>query len=87
MEDAIKLNVNPSTVQNAGTAGELKNHVGVNVTESPVVTNAAKLPLALNTVGFTQLVTSVAVLTLGWSNVTPPAKVIAPVTATVTGTA
>src|SRR5215471_5444097 len=82
MWDASKLNVYPSTVQNASFGPELKDHGEANVAVSPTVTNPAKIPLTLCTVGMNppwsnQPRTCVAVLTVPLSNSTPPANVIA----------
>jgi hypothetical protein len=82
MWDAIKLNVNPPTLQKPGSGPELKDHGKANSAVAP--DNPAKLPLPLCTVGMNPLssnqpVTIVAVLTVVLFNSTPPAKVIAPV--------
>ena len=65
--DAIKLNVNPPTLQSSYCAGTKSPRAGHTLPMSPAVTNAAKTPLTLCTVGrfaCNQPVTCVAVLTL-----------------------
>ena len=51
MEDDVRLNVNPPTLQRAGSGPELKFQGAVIVTVAPTVTNVAKSPDRLTTVG------------------------------------
>src|SRR5207248_7592385 len=77
MEDAVRLNVNPPTLQKAGSGPELKLRGAAIVTGAPTVTYDAKSPDRLTTVGFAPLplshpVTLVAVLTELMLSSAPP---------------
>ena len=83
MEDAVRLNVNPPTLQRASRP-ELKFQGAAIVTEAPTLTNAVKLPDRLTTVGgapfpLSQPVTWVAVLTEVVLRCAPPLIVMVPV--------
>jgi hypothetical protein len=83
MEDAVRLNVNPPTLQRAGSGPELKFQGAVIVTGAPTLT-LAKDPDRLTTVGgwlfpLSQFVTRVAVLTEVVLRCAPPLMVMEPV--------
>jgi hypothetical protein len=85
-EDDVRSNVYPLTLQRAGTGPELKFHGANIVTEAPTLTNVAKSPDRLATVGswgglapLCQSVTLVAVLTEPVSRCAPPLIVMEPV--------
>ena len=84
MEDAVRLKVNPPTLQKAGTGPELKFQGAAIVTESPTLTNAVKDPDRLTTAGdapfpLSHPVTRVAVLTEPELSSAPPLSVMEPV--------
>jgi hypothetical protein len=83
MEDVVRSNVNPPTLQRAGSGPELKFQGAVIVTEAPTDTYVAKSPDRLTTVGgrlapLSQLVTWVAVLTEVVLRCAPPLMVMVP---------
>src|SRR5947207_5881120 len=83
MEDAVKLKVNPPTLQRAGSAPELKLHGAVIVTGSPTLVYGVKSPPRLLTVGdppawLSHPVTWVAVLTDVSLSSAPPLIVTKP---------
>jgi hypothetical protein len=84
MEDAVRLNINPPTLQRAGSGPELKFQGAAIVTEAPTLTNVAKSPDRLTTVGgklapLSHPVTWVAVLTEFVLRCAPPLIVMVPV--------
>ena len=85
MVDAVRLNVNPPTLQRlARPEGLLKFQGAAIVTAAPVLTNPVKFPDRLATVGFAPLplshpVTLVAVLAEVESRCAPPLIVMEPV--------
>src|SRR5207248_515999 len=84
MEDAVRLNVNPPTLQRAGSGPELKLQGAAIVTEALPVTYFAKSPDRLTTVGFAPAplshpVTLVAVLTELMLSSAPPLIEMEPV--------
>ena len=83
MEDAVRLYVNPPTLQRAGCSPELKVQGAVIVTEAPTLTNVAKSPDRLETVGgklfpLSHDITLVALLTESVSRCAPPLNVMVP---------
>ena len=89
MEDAVRLNVNPPTLQRAGRGPELKFQGAVIVTGAPTLT-LAKDPDRLTTVGgwlfpLSQFVTWVAVLTEVMLGCAPPLIEMEPVIGAVCG--
>ena len=91
MEDAVRLNVNPSTFQRPASGPELKfQGVAIGVTASPTFTNVAKSPDRLTTVGgwlapLSHDVTLVAVLTEVVLRCAPPLMVMTPLIAVAVG--
>jgi len=86
MEDAVRLNVNPPTLQRAGSGPELKFQGAAIVTVAPAGT-LVKFPDRLTTVGagpfpLSHPVTRVAVLTEVVLSCAPPLIVMVPVIGT-----
>ena len=91
MEDAVRLNVNPPTLQRAGSGPELKFQGAVIVTGAPMLT-LEKDPDRLTTVDgrlfpLSQFVTWIAVLTEVVLRCAPPLMVMVPVIGTAIGAA
>jgi len=86
MEEEVRSNVNPPTVQKLGNAPEVNDHGCAKVTASPGATNVAKSPSAFCTAGKptppvpVQPVTVAAVPAEEVSRATVPVNVMSPVT-------
>jgi hypothetical protein len=84
MEDAVRLNVNPPTLQRLASGPELKVRGAAIVTVAPTVTYVAKAPDRLTTVGFAPFplshpITRLAVLTEVVLSSAPPLMLMEPV--------